>query len=480
MKPIKHGKKYQINYRCPGYPKTVFEMFDTEEEAELRISQIKLLKKQGKLTPPIDFLDPNKDKKLFQEVITVRRLMEEYVKLYGLNHWSAGTMSCNLHRIEDYILPYIGDYPIRELTTHKLEHFYNLLLSEPAKHMEGHKDEGKTISISVVEKVHAIIRSALNQAVRWGYLDGANPAMTVELPKVKKQPREVWTAEEASRALEVCTDPTLKICMLMALGCSMRIGEVLGLTWDSIHITDQLMESQECYLQVTKELRRCDKSCVEALEQKGRSDVQFVFPTLKQEEGTTLLVLKAPKTESSVRNIYLADTLVQELQQLRTRQEEWKATVGTDYQDFNLEVAQDNGRPYEQRLIAKMFKDFLIRAELPVVVFHSLRHCSTGLKLRASGGDIKAVQGDTGHAQSNMVTDVYSHIMTDDRIRLAKNMEQQFFSPIFSKPAPTDAAPATSDPQIAAALEMMERSPELANLVMQMAQMMAPQMAANS
>lgn len=31
------------------------------------------------------------------------------------------------------------------------------------------------------------------------------------------------------------------------------------------------------------------------------------------------------------------------------------------------------------------------------------------------GGDIKAVQGDSGHSQINMVTDVYSHIIDDDR-----------------------------------------------------------------
>lgn len=49
------------------------------------------------------------------------------------------------------------------------------------------------------------------------------------------------------------------------------------------------------------------------------------------------------------------------------------------------------------------------------------------MKLKISGGDIKAVQGDTGHAQANMVTDVYSHIMNDDRKRLALTLEQTLF-----------------------------------------------------
>ena len=40
-----------------------------------------------------------------------------------------------------------------------------------------------------------------------------------------------------------------------------------------------------------------------------------------------------------------------------------------------------------------------------VVVFHSLRHLSTGYKLKITNGDVKSVQGDTGHAEAEMVTD---------------------------------------------------------------------------
>ena len=90
-------------------------------------------------------------------------------------------------------------------------------------------------------------------------------------------------------------------------------------------------------------------------------------------------------------------------------------------------IAQENGRPFEARMIAKMFEDFIQENNLRRVVFHSLRHSSTSLKLKLSGGDIKAVQGDTGHAQSNMVTDVYSHIMNDDRKRLARKVNDEFF-----------------------------------------------------
>ena len=40
--------------------------------------------------------------------------------------------------------------------------------------------------------------------------------------------------------------------------------------------------------------------------------------------------------------------------------------------------------------------------------------------LKLNGGDIKAVEGDSDHAQVNMVTDVYSHILDDDRRKNAE------------------------------------------------------------
>ena len=61
------------------------------------------------------------------------------------------------------------------------------------------------------------------------------------------------------------------------------------------------------------------------------------------------------------------------------------------------------------------------------VVFHSLRHSSTSLKLKLSKGNIKAVQGDTGHAEARMVTDTYAHSFDEDRKLIAQEMDSEFF-----------------------------------------------------
>ena len=49
-------------------------------------------------------------------------------------------------------------------------------------------------------------------------------------------------------------------------------------------------------------------------------------------------------------------------------------------------------------------------------------------KLKWNGGDMKSVQGDSGHARMDMVADVYSHIIDEDRRYNAQKFEEQFYN----------------------------------------------------
>ena len=119
----------------------------------------------------------------------------------------------------------------------------------------------------------------------------------------------MWTTEEAQRALSLCDDPILLLAMLLALGCSMRIGEILGLTWDCVDISESSTADGTACVLVNKELKRCDKTSLADLQRRGRSDVWFVFPERKQAASSTSLVLKEPKTASSVRKVFLPKTV---------------------------------------------------------------------------------------------------------------------------------------------------------------------------
>ena len=62
------------------------------------------------------------------------------------------------------------------------------------------------------------------------------------------------------------------------------------------------------------------------------------------------------------------------------------------------------------------------------MVFHSLRHSSTTYKLKLNKGDLKATQGDTGHAQIDMITEIYAHILDEDRKINALKFETAFYA----------------------------------------------------
>ena len=100
------------------------------------------------------------------------------------------------------------------------------------------------------------------------------------------------------------------------------------------------------------------------------------------------------------------------------------------------------------------------------VVFHSLRHSSTTYKLKLNHGDLKATQGDTGHAQIDMITSVYAHILDEDRKINAQKFESAFYAnpdlrSVRPPEEPKEPAPATLD--LEALMEQLRKSPELAN-----------------
>ena len=136
-----------------------YERFSSYEEANLRIAQIEYEKSLGVFQPPKPVPST------VRTVHTVRELMDEYVQVYGLNHWGDSFLSNNRHRIEHYIKPYLGDVAVKDLTTLDLNVFYDFLQDKPAVILKGHKKTDATVSLSIIEKTHALLRSALKQAV---------------------------------------------------------------------------------------------------------------------------------------------------------------------------------------------------------------------------------------------------------------------------------------------------------------------------
>lgn len=158
-----------------------------------------------------------------------------------------------------------------------------------------------------------------------------------------------------------------------------------------------------------------------------KKDVLFIFPhTLSNSH--TVLVLKKPKTDTSERRVYLPKTVALMVREKMKAIEEIKELFGDEYTDYNLLFAHSSGRPIEGQVINRAMKKLIKENDLPDVVFHSVRHSSITYKLKWTGGDIKAVQGDSGHARAEMVQDVYSHILDEDRRQTQGVLMKTFIS----------------------------------------------------
>ena len=361
--------------------------------------------------------------------------------------------------IANYINPIIGDMEVQDITTRVVDKYIQTLQKTPSVSRKNRKARTEFVTNSTIEKIIKLLRCAFKQAVRWELIE-KNPFDNVVLPKTEYKKRDIWDAETIRLALDQCTDSKLYIAMNLAFACSLRMGEILGLTWKNVHIEDENIATDNAYIYIEAELARASKQAIETL---GEKDIYHIFTPLMTNTSTRI-ILKKPKTDSSIRKVWLPKTVAYILREWKTSQEELKSFLGDEYQDFDLVVALPNGRPCENRIIEKEFSLLKQKAGLPNVVFHSLRHSSTTYKLKLNHGDLKVTQGDTGHAEIDMITKVYAHILDEDRKINAQKFESAFYAnPDLRKVTPPQEQPQAQTIDLAALIEQLQKSPELAN-----------------
>ena len=426
-----------------GKRKQKWETYKTLVDATARRKEIEYKESQG------IFVVPN--------CKTLDDLLREFVDLYGKDKWALSTYDSNVSLIRHYISPVIGSFRLQDINTRVIENYYNKLLKMERASDAGKKlGERKTVTNHIVRDIHKLLRTCFEQAVRWDIME-KNPCQYATIPKADYKKREIWTAETLFHAIEVCEDDRLKLALNLAFSCSLRIGELLGLTWDCVDISPESISAGTAHVRVAKELQRVTRSTMKELSNK---DIVKTFPSVNT-KTKTVLVLKSPKTLSSMRKVFIPKTVAEMMIEWKNKQEQVKEMLGSEYKDFDLVFAGPMGMPTESSTITGAFEKLIKEhPELPKVVFHSLRHSSITYKLKLNGGDIKAVQGDSGHSQVKMVTDVYSHILDDDRKHNAELFEEAFYSE--KKKEPDRSGDEDVDPET---LLKLLKNPELAAVI---------------
>lgn len=345
----------------------------------------------------VELIQAKQREKLQSNADNLAELLEEYVELYGRTHWSYSTYTNYVSLIKNHILPFLGEMRLTEFSPKIIATLYSRMRYQ------------QNLTPQMLTSIHKLLHSAFEQAVLWEYAD-RNPFHKVTLPKPFPCPMEMLSNEEVKRLLQNSGFSLLGIAVHLAFAGSLRKGEILALTWSDVDIKSGSI----C---VNKTLKRVRKDAIQALD---RNDILYQFPAVF-DEGRTVVVLKRPKTRSSIRTVYLPPHVIDLLQ-------DWKKVqtpCGKNVPDLILRYS--SGRPLQEEALPRMLEKQLLTLGLPKVTFHSLRHSSITYKLILTGGNIKAVQGDSGHAQAEMITERYGHVIDSCRKECAQNFQKEFY-----------------------------------------------------
>lgn len=293
--------------------------------------------------------------------------LDYWLKEYCYNNLSINTIEGYEQYINRHIKPSLGNIQLDKLKPLQLQTFYS-------EKLENGKINGKGgLSKQTVRTLHRIIHGALTQAVKW-QLVVRNVADCVEPPKPKKYEAKFLDDEQTNLIINKIKDTDIYIPVIIAIYTGMRRGEVLGLSWQNVNF-------EKKYIRVVQEL-----SCTK--------------------QGLKIL---PPKTNKSIRNIAIPDTLVKILKNHKAEQIKNKLLFGSEYQNLDMVCTYQNGKLFYPKRFSAKFNEFLRKNDLPVIRFHDLRHSHASLLVKI-GIQPKVISERLGHSNIGITMDLYSHL----------------------------------------------------------------------
>jgi integrase len=283
--------------------------------------------------------------------------------------------------LKRYVRPALGRKKLSNLRPLDIQIVYTKML-----------DRG--LSSRTVRYTHAVLTSALKQAVKWLML-AQNPAALVDLPKLSRSEMKALTAQDAARFLVAAASDRWFVLFAVALATGMRPEEYLALQWKDVNFDKGIVTVQRALVWLTK----------------GRG---WIFTE--------------PKTPKSRRNIPLPTTIVRLLKSHRRLQNEERLKAGRDYQANDLVFATTEGGPLIRRnLLRRHFRPILKKAGLQESIrLYDLRHTCATLLLAANEHP-KIVSERLGHANITLTLDTYSHVLPSMQRAASEKLERILF-----------------------------------------------------
>lgn len=352
-KVIKRGKTYTFIVDLPPDPSTGERNqkwkggFRTKGDAERALADL--------------LSSVNRGEYVAENNMTLAEFLDIWLNDYAKPKYKPTVFDVESTIINRRIIPVLGRQKIQQIKPLTITRFYNELAAE--------------YSPDYVRHIHAILRKALRQALKWDML-AINPMDKVDSPKLKKKEMKVWTLEECLHFLNVAVGHVHYIVYSLAIHTGMRKGEILGLRWQDID-----------------------------LEGKTISVRQTVTWT-----PSVGIIFQDTKTDSSQRRIAISNMLVQDLRQRKKQVAEQKLSAGGGYVHHDLVCSYENGEPIKPRRITETFEYLTKKADLQKIRFHDLRHSHASMLLN---NDVNPKIGAErlGHSSVQIFLDRYAHLL---------------------------------------------------------------------
>lgn len=241
----------------------------------------------------------------------------------------------------------------------------------------------------------SLVKRVLEYAVFLEIIE-VNPCNKVIMPKIQREIDDklhYWSVSEVNRFLEYAKKDTCPLAFplfRLLIYTGLRKGEALALRWCDIDFTN---------LTVTI-----------------RQNIS------KDENGKTLI--STPKTKRSQDTLPLDEETVQILKDWKVEQSKHFQTLGAsafvDSKAFIFRLTPDN-KPISRYSPNNIIKRVALRANVPVIRVHDLRHTQATLLLE-SGANIKDVQERLRHENIQTTLQTYSHVSEDRKRDTINNL----------------------------------------------------------
>lgn len=303
-------------------------------------------------------------------------LLDRWLPATGPPHVAYETWTDRRANITLHVIPALGEVPLQELGADQVTRLYGRLLRDGRVRGNG------GLSPTTVRRIHAILRKACNDAVRWGLLR-RNPVLLADPPparaaaRARRRSMRTWTADELRRFLAHTADHELHRLWLVAASTGLRRSELAGLRWESVDLDHRLLTVRSTVVRVGEN-------------EFGLEDTQ--------------------KSMTSARSIHLDTVTVEALTAQRTWLTSLRRQLGGGWNPDGMVFPDADGSWRLPNSVTGAFIRAVTAAPVPRIRLHDLRHTHATLLLRA-GVNPKVVSERLGHSSVAFTLDTYAHVM---------------------------------------------------------------------